>query len=498
MIPKTQDRFSSTSKRSRFLEILPGFFSWFLILFPFWGSLVFPIAVAYYVLAFDVYWLYRSISTAILAVFAHFRIQAAQSFDWMGDLTLFPDWRRVHHLVIIPTYKEPLHTLRRTLEGVRRQTLPKKQISVVVSFEEREGESAYKKAEQLHKEYVNFFFSFLITFHPSLPGEVAGKSSNTSWAAKFAKHELVDQLGININYLTVTSEDADAILHPNYMAALTYSFLDHPKRYRRIWQPAIVFYNNIWRVPAPIRVLATIWSVFQTSLLVRQDRLMNFSTYSTSMRLAYEIGYWDVDVIPEDYRLFFKSYFHFKGDLEVESLFLPVYADAAESTSYWKTMVNQYEQVKRWAWGVSDDPYIIRGWLKAAEISFFDKTLRVLSVLEDHFLWPVNWFAITLGALLPSLINPNFSRTVVGKTLPQVSSMILTLSLISLVVVLLIDARQRPSTSREVSLVRRLFQPFEFILLPVVGFFFSALPGIDAHTRLMLGRYIEYRVTEKV
>jgi hypothetical protein len=34
--------------------------------------------------------------------------------------------------------------------------------------------------------------------------------------------------------------------------------------------------------------------------------------------------------------------------------------------------------------------------------------------------------------------------------------------------------------------------------LPIVGFFFTALPGIDAHTRLMLGKYIEYKVTEKV
>jgi len=34
--------------------------------------------------------------------------------------------------------------------------------------------------------------------------------------------------------------------------------------------------------------------------------------------------------------------------------------------------------------------------------------------------------------------------------------------------------------------------------MPLVGLFFSALPGLDAHTRLMLGKYIEYKVTEKV
>lgn len=488
----------SRSRSRRLLEIFPGLFSWSLILFPFWGSLVFPIAVAYYVLAFDVYWLYRSVSTAILAFFAHLRMQAAQSYDWMGDVALFPDWRRVHHVIIIPTYTEPLNTLRRTLVGIQRQTFPKQQVSVVLSFEAREGSTARRKERILSGEFKDAFAHFFVTFHPDLPGEVAGKSSNTSWAAKFAKRELVDRRGYDIASLTVTSEDADAVLDPNYLAALTYAFLDHPKRYRRIWQAAIVFYNNIWRVPAPIRVLATIWSVVQMFLLVRRDRLINFSTYSTSLKLVVEIGYWDVDVIPEDYRLFFKSYFHYRGDVEVEPIFLPVFEDAAESTSYWRTMRNQYEQVKRWAWGVSDDPYIIRHWLAAKEISFWDKTIRVVNVLEDHFLWPVNWFAITLGALLPPLLNERFSRTVLGKTLPQVSSAILTLSLLSLVVILIIDAKSRPPRPANISLLRRLFQPFEFVLLPLVGFFFNALPGIDAHTRLMLGRYIEYRVTEKV
>lgn len=495
---KRNNKTKKVDKTQRFLEIVPGVFSWSLILFPFWGSLIFPVAVAYYVLAFDVYWLYRSVSTAFFAVIAHFRMQAAQTFDWMGDVALFPDWRRIHHVILIPTYKEPLKTLRRTLNGLRRQTFPKSQISIVLSFEEREGEQAQKKAQVLKTEFKSIFSNFFITFHPDLPGEVAGKSSNTSWAAKFAKRELVDQRGFDINSMTITSEDADAVLHPNYLAALTYSFLDHPKRYRRIWQAAIVFYNNIWRVPAPIRVLATVWSSVQMFILMRQDRLINFSTYSTSFKLVDEIGYWDVDVIPEDYRLFFKSYFYTKGELEVEPIFLPVYADAAESTTYWKTLVNQYEQVKRWAWGVSDDPYIIKRWIESRDISFWDKTIRVLKVLEDHFLWPVNWFAITLGAILPPLLNEDFSRTVLGKTLPQVSSAILTLSLASLIVMLIVDARQRPPRPANISLLKRLFQPFEFILLPIVGFFFNALPGIDAHTRLMLGKYIEYRVTEKV
>jgi len=232
-------------------------------------------------------------------------------------------------------------------------------------------------------------------------------------------------------------------------------------------------------------------------MLNRKDRLINFSTYSTSLKMIDEIGYWDTDVIPEDYRIFFKAYFKTDGKVAVEPIFLPVYADAAQSSTFGKTMINQYEQVKRWAWGTSDDPWIIQQWLKAKNIPFWDKTIRVLKVLEDHFLWPVNWFAVTIGATLPPLLNPVFARTVLGKSLPQTSSAILTISLLSLLVTIFIDWQARPD-KETVSWKRKVLMPFEFLLMPLVGLFFSALPGLDAHTRLMLGKYIEYKVTEKV
>jgi hypothetical protein len=94
-------------------------------------------------------------------------------------------------------------------------------------------------------------------------------------------------------------------------------------------------------------------------------------------------------------------------------------------------------------------------------------------------------------------LNEEFNRTILGKTLPQVSSAILTVSLLSLLFIIFVDLSQRPR-KKKIPLWRWMITPFELILLPIAGFFFSALPGLDAHTRLMLGKYIEYRVTEKV
>ncbi|MBI4035060.1 MAG: hypothetical protein HY381_01525, partial [Candidatus Chisholmbacteria bacterium] len=178
-------------------------------------------------------------------------------------------------------------------------------------------------------------------------------------------------------------------------------------------------------------------------------------------------------------------------------IFLPVLADAAESTTYWKTMMNQYHQVKRWAWGVVDNSYIVKRWLIEEGMPFWKKTFWLAKFWEVHLLWPVHWFAITVGAFFPPLLNPTFARTILGKTLPQVASTILTISLASLILIWLVHVQARPKVEG-VSVVRRLMMPFELLLLPILGFFFSALPGIDAHTRLMLGKYIEYRATEKV
>ncbi|MEK7458506.1 MAG: glycosyltransferase family 2 protein, partial [Patescibacteria group bacterium] len=294
-----------------------------------------------------------------------------------------------------PTYTEPLSTLERTLKTLTNQTFPLKQLFITLSFEEREGEEAKRKGKILLDQFGNTFGGLWVTYHPDIHGEVKGKSSNTSWGAKVAKQKLIAEQHEDINYVTITSEDADALFHPHYFSALTYEFLTNPKRYNRIWQPSIMFYNNIWKVAPPIRVLASIFSVNQMFILMRSDRLVNFSTYSLSLKLVDAIGYWDTDVIPEDYRLFFKAYFAMKGDLEVSPIFIPVYADAAESHGFWQSMVNQYEQIKRWAWGVSDDAYIIKQWILAENVPFWDKTIRVLKTIEDHFLWPVNWFALT-------------------------------------------------------------------------------------------------------
>lgn len=483
----------------RLLEILPGFVSWNLILFPYWGIFVIPEAVAYFVLGFNIYWFYQSFQIAITAFLSHLRIQAAINYDWVKDFKTFQDWKKVHHIIIVPTYKEPLSILIRTLNSIANQTMSTKQLSVVLATEKKESkEDRVKKVKALKKKYKSVFANFFVTVHELTPEEVAGKSSNEKYAAVWVKNEIINKRGKNIKYFTVTSCDADTVFPNKYFACLAYKFLDNPDRYERFWQAPVMYYNNIWELPAVTRVPNTLGSIWNMSQIPRKDRLINMSTYSLSLKLLDEVGYWDADKIPEDWGLFFKSYYKKRGRIEVEPIYLPLYVDAPQSTSIWKTFKNQYEQYKRWAWGASDDPWIIKNYFLVPGVPFLDKTMRLFFVMWAHFLWPVNWFVITLGLTVPTLLNPAFGRTALGYTVPKLSSFVLTIALVFLIIMIIFDNIYRPKRPKDFPLWRAMLIPFEFILMPVAGFFFNALPGIDAHTRLMLGKYIEYRVTEKV
>lgn len=482
----------------RFLEILPGFISWNIILFLFWGGFFLPDLVAYFILLFDVFWVYKGLSLTVSTLVAYFRIQASQRLDWMLEVKDFGDWKKVRHIIIILVANESVETYQKTLLALAQQTLPLKQIAVVMATEERFANGKIE-CEKLKKSLGSKFGAFIISVHPSnISGEIKGKSSNEAWAAKRAKEILIDQMGWDMRYTTITSNDADAILDRQYFAYLTFKFLDDPQRYYKFWQPAVVFYNNIWRIPMLNRVGNALSNIWQTSILARKDRLVNFSNYTASLEMIHKIGYWDTDVIPEDYRIFFKAFFTLKGKVEVEPIFLPSSADAAESTNVWRTFYNDYEQKKRWAWGVSDLPLFIKMYITDAKTSFVNKSIRLFRVIEDHLLWPVNWFVITAGVAIVNFVNPAFSRTSLGFALPKISSSILSITVVFMIILIAIELKQRPPRPSDQPKWKTWTAPFEFILMPVVGLFFGALPGLDAHTRLMLGKYLEYRVTEKV
>src|SRR5579864_8168680 len=86
-------------KTRRLLEILPGFLAWMLILSPLWGSLLVPTQLAYSILFFDVYWLYKSFSLVVTASIASRRIGKAEKEDWFAKTEKLSHVKDVHHIL---------------------------------------------------------------------------------------------------------------------------------------------------------------------------------------------------------------------------------------------------------------------------------------------------------------------------------------------------------------------------------------------------------------
>lgn len=483
-------------KTRRLLELFPGFVSWTLILFPIWGSFLIPTFLAYFILLFDVYWFYRSFSLTVQAFIAANRIIKSEKENWLTKAKSREHFEKVTHVIVIPNYKERVTKLHQTLAAITKQTFPLKRLYIVLAMEERETD-AKEKAQVLIDEFKPKFGGIIATFHPDIPGEVKGKSSNESYGAKIAYEQFVKTKKIDLEFATISSVDADSIFDPQYFAYLTNSFLADPKKHHKFWQSANVNYNNFWDVPAPVRIMSFFGSMWRTALLIQGDRLVSNSTYSLSFKMLVDIGFWDTDVIPEDYRIFFKAFFKLKGQAWVDPIFLQTSMDAPLSSDFWKSIKNKYDQERRWSWGVSDDPLFIKWWFTVPGVPFVRKTLMLYHVLLDHFLWPVSWFIITIAANIIPFINPVFSRTTLGYRLPQLAGLLLTSCLFAILALIVIDYRARKNRNN-VSKTKQFLFPLEFVLLPVVGFFLGALPALISHTQLMLGKRIEYKVTEKL
>ncbi|OGG20465.1 hypothetical protein A3D03_06465 [Candidatus Gottesmanbacteria bacterium RIFCSPHIGHO2_02_FULL_40_13] len=485
------------AKIERIFEIILPLTTWFIITMPVWLSFFHPAVVAYFVLTFDIYFLYKSLTTTFFSTFSYFKIKKLSQINWSKKAKSLKNYPHVYHAVIITNYKESVSKVRHTLEMLCKQDFPHQRILIFLAMEEREGQEAQKRAQNLENEFKNKFRLITSTFHPRLPGEVIGKASNSTWTAKIISR-VIREKGIDPDFVTLTSCDADSLMPVKYFSYLTFLFLTDNDRYFHFYWAPVLLYSNFWEIPLAIRLQATISSIVRLASLSRPDNLIQISTYSLSLRMIEKIGYWDTDIIPEDWHVFLQAFFTFGDKVKTLPIYLIISRDAVNSTSLFRTFKSRYEQEKRWAWGVTDVPYALYKLFTSSDISFLSRLYRVLYVVETHLFWPTSFFILTLGASIPALINPVFGRTALGHNLPRMSGFILTITTLFLIVLIIIDAKSRPKRPEGYSVAKTPLLLFQWILLPLVSFFFSSLPALEAHTRLLLGKRLEYKVTEKI
>jgi len=463
---------------------------------PIWVSPFHPAIVAYFIIAFDLYFFYSCIRTVYFSTLSYKLITENEKIPYHTYVHSLNETPQIHHFVIIPNYKEPLEKLVQTIRIITKSDYPFKKISLVLAFEKREKE-ALQKGETLRNQFSYFFEHILFSFHELSPHEVAGKASNQTHAAKILA-SFVEKKGWKKENTLITICDADSQLSQPFFSYLTYTFLkDIDRTYHFYWAP-VVLYNNFWKLPFFIRIQATLSSILRIAFLSQKNKLIQISTYSTNLLLLSKINYWDVDIIPEDWHIYFQAFFAFGEKVKTIPLYTIVSGDAVFSGNVVKTFVNRYDQERRWAWGVTDIGYSLKKLFVTPHIRMMPKLTKLFYLIENHLLWPTSFFILTISASIPPLINPAFKRTVLGFLLPQLSGLILTLSTSMILIYILLDIKLRQKINVQTRLINLPFIFIQWYFLPFISFFLSSLPALESHTRMITGKKIEYKVTEKV
>src|SRR3989344_2021829 len=491
----------------RTLEIIPGVISLGTLAGVFVFSWLVPAWVSIFIICFCFYYLFRILYFSLHQIVGYFKVKRHLRTDWLGELRKIParaggkgkDWRKVYHLVILPHYMEGAKIIKDSLNSLINSNFPKENIMVVLSIEERGGKQYKEVVKKIEAEYANKFFKFLTVVHPdNIEGEIAGKGSNVAYAGKIAKKKLVDPLKIPHENILISTFDIDTKIYPQYFSCLTWYYLTEPNPRRASYQPIPVYNNNIWTASFFARVVSTSNTFWQMIQQERSEKLTTYSSHAIPAEVFFEVGY-PSNVVCDDSRIFWRAYLYYNGDYRVVPIYYLVSMDAVDAPSILKTVINQYKQQKRWAWGCIEIPYVFFGFLNNKKIPFWKKVSHLYTLIDGYWSWATAALLLFALGWLPLLLGGNkFNFTVLSFNLPILTGKIMTISLAGILVSAVISTMLLPRLPVGVSRFKRILIFLQWVFVPAILIIFGSFPALNAQIDLMLGKYMGFWVTEKV
>jgi hypothetical protein len=559
--PNPRDTSPKARRLQRIFECIPGIIAWFTLIGMFVFSFLVPIWVAVFIIVFDIYWLLRTIYISAYSIAAYRKMQRHKKIDWMEvcrkisepqkyleeikekhgllkseyrknswklftnsrkkskeklyrllelkkeveevlkrDLSKMMRWEDVYHVVMLPTATEGPEIIEPAIQAVADSSYPNEKFIILLATEERENkENRERKINYLKNKFKDIFFDFIVTVHTVAEGEMKAKASNTTFAGKYLKKYL-EEKNIPLERVILSNFDCDTCAHPDYFAALAFKYVTEPRRLNFAYQPLPMYHNNIWDTNAFVRIIVTGSSFWHMVEAMRPEHMVTFSSHSEAFKTIVDVDYWPVNVISEDSIIFWKGYTYFGGDYEVKPIYLPVSLDAVLAGTYWKTIVNQYKQKRRWAYGIENFPLLARAFLANKKIPLRKKVKHLFTMLEGHWSWATNSFILALLGWLPVIIGGSeFNQSTLAHNLPYLTRYLMNAALIGLVVSMFLSLMLLPPRPARYTRKRYIYMFLQWFLVPITAPILGAMPAVDSQTRILFGKYFgEFWVTEKV
>lgn len=526
------------TKPYRFFEMLPAILSYGMLLLLIVLSLVSPILAAVYLLLIIITLLVKAVGIATHTIRGRQRLDRAQRINWHArlaqledpkasyvaeqsvrslgfgfsahkenlrlmaaadDATIFPKPSSLYNAVIIAAYNESYEVLEPTIQSVLDTTYDNDHLVVVLAYEERGGKEIAATAKLLQKKFGPLFKAFHIVKHPAnLPNEVVGKGGNITYAGRFLQTWL-DEQSIAYKDVIVTTLDSDNRPHATYFDYVTYEYIVHEDRKHLAYQPVSLFLNNIWDAPAPMRVVATGNSFWNIISSMRPHTLRNFASHSQPMDALVEMDFWSTRTIVEDGHQYWRSYFYFGGNYSVTPIYVPIYQDAVLSDTYRRTLMAQFKQLRRWAYGASDIPYVAtRIFTRHRNVPLAGALGRLARLIDGHITLASMSILVAFGGWVPLLINSQAAHDIAAHQLPDIISTIQRIAMLGLIITIFLSFKMLPPRPERYRRHRTIGMVLQWCLMPITAIVYSAASAFNAQTHLLLGKYLDkFDVTEK-
>jgi len=525
------------TKQYRFFEILPGLLSYGAIILLIVLSFLNTVLASAYLLLIVLTALVRAVGIAYHTIKGNKELKRACAVNWHARLMelddaeasykklknknykeyefsnhkenllaiatnpkKYPKPDEIINAVIITAYTEPFDVIEPTIKALTKVTYDKKNLLIFFAYEERGGEAIEATAKKLKSLYGNQFMDFVLSKHPKdLPNEVVGKGGNITYAGHRLK-EYCDRNKIAYDRVIVTTLDCDNRPHPKYFDAVAYEYIVNENRNNMSYQPVALFINNIWDVPAPMRILATGNSFWNIISSVRPHTLRNFASHSQPLKALVGMNFWSVRTIVEDGHQYWRSYFYFKGNYTVQPILVPIYQDAVLSGTLKKTLKDQFKQLRRWSYGASDIAYVAMNiFTKDRDVPLMPALGRFIRLLDGHVTLACISFLVAFGGWVPLIVNPRASMLIAAQQLPDAISKIQQVAMLGIIITIVISFQIIPKRPARYKWTKSIFMFTQWILMPVTAILYSALAAYVAQTRLMFGKYLDkFDLTEKI
>lgn len=487
----------------RLLEMSLGAMTWLLLTSPIWLGIFHPRIIVYMLTLFTVYWSYLAARHSIGLIAGYQKYKKELTVDWKKefdelDFSSLPDPRTqpeskdaLRHFLLIPAVNEPEHVLRDSIDSIFNQTFPSKKITLVYSIEERYAVETEKTVREIVGDRVKDLERLLIFVHPrGIEGEAVGAAAaNRTWGAKHAVSQLQSE-GADIRNYIFSTIDADHVLNPQYISRLSVLYLNTDRRDNHYYSTAVhLFNNNLWRVPVMMRIEANAvtmgslsdWSATKGAL---KD---SFSSYSSSLQTLIDANYWDVALGVDDTIFYWRAFFVRDGDFDGVPHYIPYSADAVEGKNYIDSHIALYRQLLRWGWGAIDFPLSIMEFMKNKRIPFGKKMGWMFKHIERRVILINIVFLITFGFGLVTLVNPYVKQSNFAYSLPDIMSIILTITLVFLIPATYYRMKLVSPMPKNWNIFRKIFVFLEGPLIMLNLLTYSFFPWVQAQTKMLLG-----------